>query len=117
MSFTEVLRVYVPSLSTVTKFRVSPEPQGVFLGASPPTPYLAPTWRVSLALENSYVEFLKLWTFQTIPQPLRDQLTRVCPETHTVISVLDTDFLVFPAGALVWVEFFLEAPEFSCLCS
>lgn len=42
MSFPEVLRVYVPSLSTVTKFRVSPEPQGVFLGASPPTPYLAP---------------------------------------------------------------------------
>ena len=57
---------------------------------------LPPTWRVSFAMENSYVEFLKLWTFQTVPQPLRDQLTRVCPETHTVISVLDTDFLVLP---------------------
>lgn len=31
---------------------------------------------------------------------LTDQLMRVCPEAHTVISALDTDFLVFPVGAL-----------------
>lgn len=50
--------------------------------------------------ESLYEEVLKLWTLQTISPPLRDQLTRVCPETYTAISVLDADFLVFPAGAL-----------------
>ena len=73
----------MPSLSTVPKFRVSSEPRAFSWESPFPTPTLPPTWRVSLALENSYVEFLKLWTFQTVPQPLRDQLTRVCPQTHS----------------------------------
>lgn len=84
MSFPEVLRVYVPSLSTVTKFRVSPEPQGVFLGASLPPPTLPRLWReCHLLVENSYVEFLKLWTFQTVPQPLRISSREFGSETHT----------------------------------
>lgn len=33
-------------------------------------------------------------------RPILREQWRVCPETYTAISVLDADFLVFPAGAL-----------------